>query len=327
MISVALCTFNGEKYISEQLDSILSQSVPVDEIIVCDDCSTDATKQILRQYAMQFPFIRLIENERNLGYIRNFEKAIRLCQGDYIFLSDQDDIWHSDKVAKSVSYLSGSGMYGAFTNARIIDHEGAFLGWTLFGVLQLEPYIQKGFLQKNIFGLLCFRGNFVTGATLVLTRMGKEKVLPFKTPLNTPHPIIHDGWIALRLSGMNKLGFIDTPLIDYRTHSEQQIGLNVTFPPPLRPDFFAACLEGKGDINQLMRRRLSFGRLSKSLGFGENERRLSYHTYFEFWKKNRSKGPKILFEWILLLLTEVFVWLKLDSSRFRKYYLKLSKII
>ena len=151
MISVALCTFNGEKFISQQLDSILSQSVPVDEIVVCDDGSTDSTCQILEQYAAQSQSIRLIKNEHNLGYIANFEKAIRLCQGDYIFLSDQDDIWHPDKVAESIGYLSSSGMFGAFTDARIIDTDGKETGHTLFQLLNLRPYIEKGILQKHLF--------------------------------------------------------------------------------------------------------------------------------------------------------------------------------
>ena len=308
MISAALCTFNGEAFLSQQLDSILCQSVPVDEIIVCDDCSTDSTKQILEKYAAQFPSIRFIENEHNLGYIANFEKAILLCKGDYIFLSDQDDIWHPDKVASSISFLSKSGMYGAFTDAQIINENGDFTGKTLFGLLNLWPFIQKGILQQHMFGLLCLKGNFVTGATLVLTKKGKELVLPFRTSRS----VIHDGWIALKLSESGKLGYLETPLTDYRTHPRQQVGINHN--PP--KDFIAELLQGKGDIHQLMRRRRRFGALSKSLNFGIKENRLSYYTYIDLWKRNCSKNPKILFEWLLLFLTEVFVWLKLDNSRF-----------
>ncbi len=307
MISVALCTYNGEKFISQQLDSILCQSVPVDEIVICDDCSSDSTRQILEQYAVQSQSIRLIKNEHNLGYISNFEKAIRLCQGDFIFLSDQDDIWHPDKVAESIDYLSYSKMNGAFSNARIIDQEGLFHGKTLFDLLNLRPYIQKGVLQKYLFEILCFRRNLVTGATLVLTRKGKEMVLP----LRRSDIFIHDAWIALCLSAHDKLGYIDESLIDYRIHSGQEMGLN--FNPP--KDFLADCFDGNGDVKQLMRLRRRYGALSKSCGFGKEEGRHVFHTYFDLWKNNRSRGITGLYEGLLFLLTELFVFLKLDNSK------------
>ena len=308
MISVALCTFNGEKFISQQLDSILSQSVPVDEIVVCDDGSTDSTCQILEQYAAQSQSIRLIKNEHNLGYIANFEKAIRLCQGDYIFLSDQDDIWHPDKVAESIGYLSSSGMFGAFTDARIIDTDGKETGHTLFQLLNLRPYIEKGILQKHLFEIMCLRKNFVTGATLVLTKAGKEMVLPFRNS----SLFVHDGWISLRLSSTGKLGFIDKPLIGYRTHTGQQLGLD--FNPA--KDFLADCFDGNGIIKQLMRLRRRYGALSKACGFGKEQNQLAFRTYFDLWKNNHSRGIAGLYEGLLFLLTELFVFLKLDNSNF-----------
>ena len=127
MISVALCTYNGEKYISQQLDSIFSQSMPVDEVVICDDYSEDATCNILEFYAARYPQIRLIKNEINLGFRKNFEKALTECQGDFIFFSDQDDIWDKDKVWICVSYLKETGKYGVYTNGLLIDHNGAYL--------------------------------------------------------------------------------------------------------------------------------------------------------------------------------------------------------
>ena len=307
MISVALCTYNGEKYISQQLDSILCQSVPVDEIVVCDDCSTDSTRQILKHYAERSQKIRFVKNEHNLGYIANFEKAIQLCQGDFIFLSDQDDVWSHEKVAESIDYLSYSGMYGTFTDAHVVDENGVFTGKTLFDLLNIRPYIQKGILQNHMFEILCFRRNLVTGATIVLTRKGKEMVLP----LRSSSLIIHDAWIALCLSAHGKLGYIDKPLIDYRTHHGQQMGLN--FNPP--KDFLVECFDGNGNVKQLMRLRRRYGALSKACGFGQEEGRLAFRTYLELWKNNRSRGFKILYESLLFLFTELFVSLKLDNSR------------
>ena len=106
-ISVALCTYNGEKFLKEQLDSILNQTIAVDEIIICDDKSTDTTLSILRDYKKKYPtIISIYENENTLKSVKNFEKAISLCTGDIIFLSDQDDIWVDIKVEKYCDYFN-----------------------------------------------------------------------------------------------------------------------------------------------------------------------------------------------------------------------------
>ena len=105
-ISVAICTFNGEKFLQEQINSILEQTLKVDEIVICDDCSTDNTWDILKDYKTNNPSLfQIHRNEINLKSNKNFEKAIGLCTGCYIFLSDQDDIWKNDKVEKTLAVL------------------------------------------------------------------------------------------------------------------------------------------------------------------------------------------------------------------------------
>lgn len=105
-LSVALCTYNGEKYLREQLDSIAAQLLPIDEVVVCDDGSTDGTVSILREYADRRTLpIRVIGNKRQLGVTANFEKAILACTGDIIFCSDQDDIWMPDKTQVITEYF------------------------------------------------------------------------------------------------------------------------------------------------------------------------------------------------------------------------------
>jgi Glycosyltransferases involved in cell wall biogenesis len=92
--SVALCTFNGEKFLRQQIDSILNQSMKVDEIVVCDDRSKDATIDILNGYQKKYPSVfKIYQNESNLGSVKNFERAVSLCSNEIIFLSDQDDFW------------------------------------------------------------------------------------------------------------------------------------------------------------------------------------------------------------------------------------------
>jgi hypothetical protein len=152
----------------------------------------------------------------------------------------------------------------------------------------------------------------VTGATLVLTKKGKEMVLPFRTS----NIFIHDAWIALCLSTHDKLGYIDKTLIDYRIHSGQGMGLNFNSPK----DFLADCFDGNGDVKQLMRLRRRYGALSKACGFGNEEGRIVFRTYYKLWKNNHSKGFAGLYEGLLFMLTELFVFLRLDNSNYSLHF-------
>lgn len=107
MVSVVMTTYNGEKYILEQLESIVFQTTSVDEIIICDDCSCDNTIQILKRFSQDNPNvnIKIFQNQKNIGWKRNFIQAIQKAKGDYIFLADQDDIWIADKVEKMLSVM------------------------------------------------------------------------------------------------------------------------------------------------------------------------------------------------------------------------------
>jgi len=97
-----MCTFNGEAFLEEQLDSILLQSYPISEFLIFDDCSTDNTAVIIKQYCEKYPFIRFHQNERNLGYNLNFEQALRAAKSEVIAIADQDDYWHREKIAKMI---------------------------------------------------------------------------------------------------------------------------------------------------------------------------------------------------------------------------------
>ena len=160
MISVALCTYNGERYIRQQLDSILNQSMPVDEIVIHDDCSTDSTYEIISDYALRYPQITVWQNNSNLGFKKNFENALIACQGDYVFFSDQDDIWLDDKVAVTVDYLKTSGKYGVFSDGKLMDKDGIEMGTSLFDIKKLSPYVHAGLLNRYVFELLCLKDNF-----------------------------------------------------------------------------------------------------------------------------------------------------------------------
>lgn len=122
MISVAMCTFNGEKYIKEQIESIINQSLIPDEIVICDDCSKDNTVNIIKETLDNWSGkVHLVVNEKNLGYRKNFEKAISLCNGDIIFLSDQDDVWNRNKIEIMVNALNNSDAILAFHDVEVVD--------------------------------------------------------------------------------------------------------------------------------------------------------------------------------------------------------------
>ena len=104
-VSVVMCTYNGAKHIREQLDSIISQTYPLHEIIIQDDCSTDDTVDIIREYAQKNPVIKLYVNEHNLGYNNNFKDAVMKTTGNYVAISDQDDIWFPEKIEKQVKAI------------------------------------------------------------------------------------------------------------------------------------------------------------------------------------------------------------------------------
>ena len=105
-VSVVMATYNGEKYIREQIDSILNQSYPVYELIIQDDCSTDGTLSIIQDYEKKYPNVKVFENEKNLGFNKNFETACMRATGGYIAISDQDDIWYKDKISKQVEAIA-----------------------------------------------------------------------------------------------------------------------------------------------------------------------------------------------------------------------------
>jgi len=218
-ISVALCTYNGERFLSEQLKSILNQTVPVTEIIVCDDGSTDNTIIILKQFEKTYLGVFKINiNTENIGVIKNFEKAISLCSGDIIFFADQDDVWESNKVEKCVCFFQNEpGIFGVFTNAQMIEESGQSTNKTFWQLLGFDD-LKKELQTKDVFRFMLFYGNMVAGCCMAVTREALSLVFPFKQIEN----MWHDEWIALKLAEYNKIYFLDEPLIKYRMHNDQQ---------------------------------------------------------------------------------------------------------
>lgn len=224
--SVALCTYNGERYIRKQMESILNQTMKVDEIVICDDGSSDSTVKIIHilQATATHTNILLYQNKTPLGVANNFQKAVNLCQGDIIFLSDQDDIWHPDKVETIVGWFNDNLTISVvITDAILIDSIGEKLKNprnTLFKntYTQIE---QKLFNSGRQLESFLFE-NHATGATMAIRKTFLEKH-PFA--YNCSDEILHDYVIALQAVQEHELGIIDRPLISYRIHSQQTCGL------------------------------------------------------------------------------------------------------
>jgi glycosyltransferase involved in cell wall biosynthesis len=218
-LSVALCTFNGEKFIEQQINSILNQSIKVDEIVVCDDQSTDKTVEILKKLQSENSAIVIVENEINLRSTKNFQKAISLCTGDFIFLSDQDDVWNEQKVEKTLAVFKENPLAeGVFSNANLIDENNAvFTNKTIWdSVFFLEKELKK---PLNFFDIIAKNGNVVTGATLCIKKEVKSFIVPFS------EENLHDEWIATLLALRETLFYSKENLISYRIHNSQQVGM------------------------------------------------------------------------------------------------------
>lgn len=233
--SVALCTYNGERYIREQLESILDQTMPVDEIVVCDDGSTDGTLQIIESFiGTTDTTIHIHRNENNLGPAKNFQKAINLCSGDIIFLSDQDDLWMPEKVETIVHYFDfNPGHQVVYTDAYLIDSNGQpIAGETLWNCFGMTPKAQK-YIDEG-FGIELFANeNRATGATMAV-RKG-YKYLPNIVDY-CKGDILHDGVLAMLSAADNQLGCISRKLIDYRIHPGQECGIGESLRHPVSDD-------------------------------------------------------------------------------------------
>ena len=150
-ISVALCTFNGERFLPRQLASIQQQTRLPDELVICDDRSTDTTLAIVRDFASAVSFpVKVMQNERNLGSTKNFENAMRLCSGDLIALSDQDDVWYPQRLARSEQELQSHPAAGlVFSDGEIIDDEDRSTGARMWPSTQFSAPRAEELLAGN----------------------------------------------------------------------------------------------------------------------------------------------------------------------------------
>lgn len=218
-----MCTFNGAAWVAQQLQSFVAQQRQPDELVVCDDQSTDSTPELLRAFAANAPFpVRILHNTVRLGVAGNFSQAIGLCTGDLIALADQDDLWGPRKLSVLEQCLTSEPHVGiVFSDANLVDETLRPLGTRLWDTLYLDPLQRQRLTNGQAIRVLA-RTNVVTGATTLFRACYKDLILPI------PSCWVHDGWIALLISAVSTCAMVDEPLVDYRQHSRQQIGARRT---------------------------------------------------------------------------------------------------
>lgn len=237
-ISIAMCTYNGAQYVQRQLDSLAGQTCSPYELVVCDDGSTDATLGLIESFAQNVTFpVRIFKNERNLGSTKNFEKAIGICNGDLIALSDQDDEWYPDKLARMHRLFEElPEALAAFSDGDIIDDDSAFAGRKLWRSANFSPGKKVPHVDTGIVSTL-FRLDYIaTGATMVFRSEFRGQFTPI--PGSWPQ----DAWIAWISALRGGLAPLPAATIRYRVHKRQQIGVA----PPSLVDQLA--LAGKNAV-------------------------------------------------------------------------------
>lgn len=215
-ISVALCTYNGERFIAQQIESILAQSMPVDEIVLGDDASSDNTVQIVEELVGRTNIDLMVRRHNpGLGVRGNFADAISATTGDVIILCDQDDVWHRDKVEKLVEALGDKEL--VHSDARLVDAEGNPKGSALLEELNVSAWEKRNLVDGDALAVLLKR-NLVTGATAAVKGEFARSIMP------VPDGWIHDEWLAFIAAFDRQLVLLPEALTDYRQHENNQIG-------------------------------------------------------------------------------------------------------
>lgn len=214
-ISVAMTTFNGEKYILPQLLSILAQTRLPDEVIICDDQSTDKTAQLINAFINEHKLNNwyFFVNEERLGWKANFFEVIKKTTGDIIFFADQDDIWHKDKIARMSDLMQENNMGCLFGMKRYIDSNGNFL----------QDRMDKNSFSNKIHQIQ-FNQSFFAYKTLGCCMCISKEVAKKYLKLSATN-VCHDSQVARLALLFSTAWELDSPVIDYRVHSNNASGI------------------------------------------------------------------------------------------------------
>ena len=215
-VDILMATYNGEKYLKEQLESILNQTYTNIRLLINDDCSTDKTIEILKEYEQKDNRIYVQYNKENLGSIKNFENILSRVENKYFMLADQDDVWMPQKVEKSLDKITKENADLVFTDLEAVDENLKTITPSVVRYMGFKKNIDK----YNDYKLVFLR-NCVTGCTII----SKKELIKKYIPIPNKEPMVHDWWMALMIAQDGKLAFLDEPTIKYRQHSKNQLGI------------------------------------------------------------------------------------------------------
>tara|TARA_R110002124_G_scaffold85141_8_gene221059 strand:+ start:71 stop:1036 length:966 start_codon:yes stop_codon:yes gene_type:complete len=201
LVSIAMCVYNGARYLEAQLESILCQTYSNIELVVIDDCSTDNSYEILNQFATKHSNITLQRNQVNIGYVKNFEKALKACQGEFIALSDQDDIWCSHKIQKQMDAI-GSNIL-VYHDSQFMNEDGSKISKRMSNIINMVE-------GENPNKLLLF--NSISGHSCLF----HKNLLYYILPLESDY--FHDHWLGYVAMNVGSVSYLPEILVQYRQH-------------------------------------------------------------------------------------------------------------
>lgn len=207
LVSIAMCTYNGERYLEEQLSSLIEQDYPNLEIIICDDKSTDNTINILGTFEKKYDYVQVVYNEVNLGFMKNFEKALLACKGDYIALCDQDDVFLPHKISTFMEHIGDFDLI--YSQVKLVD-------------AHLRPFEGRRFPDYNLLEGRCHMSllfaNCITGHASMIRRRLLKKALPIPNSVK-----FHDHWLGVVAGANGGVKLHNEVLSLYRDHDNNDV--------------------------------------------------------------------------------------------------------
>ncbi len=219
-VSVALCTYNGTEFLPQLLQSILDQTQLPDELVVCDDRSSDETIPLLERFAQRAPFpVRIFQNPETLRPAQNFARCLALCEGEILVLTDQDDLWFPDRVAETAgAFLANPGLAMTFSECPLIDGQGQDLPRSIYSSLPIPAADRRRVAEGSALLPVLLRFGILYGTTMAVRADMRRLFLP------VPAGWSHDEWIGLCLSASAATARLPRPVTHYRQHAAQQVG-------------------------------------------------------------------------------------------------------
>lgn len=215
-IDILMATYNGEKYLREQISSILDQTYSDFRLLISDDFSQDSTREILNEYVQKDSRVIVFVQKKNLGVCKNFEYLMKKVENEYFMFADQDDFWQKDKIEKCIEKIKNEDCDLVYSNLEVVNQDLQLLNKSYWKVKGFEKKVKK----YNNFESL-YLNNYITGCTMLVKSKWIDKILPL--PHNSKY-ILHDYWTALVISKIGKIAYVDESLVKYRQHKDNEVG-------------------------------------------------------------------------------------------------------